>query len=443
MSIRFNRQHNSREGLTFLLALCLLVVSPLALSAQVPSPSDSVGARRTQLEQELATLETEIETQRKILENKQRERVSLERDVAILNAKIEKAKLSIKARDIVIRELKSDIAGKEKTIVGLSQKLNRERQSLAQIIRRTNEIDSYSFAEVLLSGTNINSFFEDLDTFDSVKVSLRNSYTAVVEHRSETQTQKQSLEEKATEEVELRQIQELEKRRTEEQEAELKKLLTATKGLEATYQQIIANKEKSAAAIRAELFALRGSAAIPFERAYAFAMKASVKTGVRSALILGIIAEESNLGENVGTGNWQVDMKNPRDTVPFLDITRRLGLNPDNMPVSKKPWYGYGGAMGPAQFIPSTWILYEDRIAESTGHRPPNPWDPQDAFMAAALLLSDNGAAARTYNAERLAALRYFAGWANASKNAYAFYGDDVMELATKYQGLIDILERT
>ena len=367
--------------------------------------------------------------------------MSLARDVAILNASIQKAKLSIKARTIAIQQLQEDIGSKQNTIVGLSNRLDREKQSLAQIIRRTNEIDSYTLAEVFLSGNNISGFFEDLDAFDSVKVSLRSSYVALIANRDQTQAQKASLEDKAAQETALRQSQELEKKRIEQQEAEKKRILTISKGVEVTYQKIISTKGKSAAAIRAELFTLRGSAAIPFEKAYEFAVSASQKTGVRPALILGIIAEESNLGENVGTGNWRVDMKNPRDTVPFLDITKRLGLDPDKMPVSKKPWYGYGGAMGPAQFIPSTWILYEDRIGDETGHRPPNPWDPEDAFTASALLLEDNGAAKQTPASERLAALRYLAGWANASKSAYSFYGDDVMELAAKYQSLINILK--
>ena len=42
---------------------------------------------------------------------------------------------------------------------------------------------------------------------------------------------------------------------------------------------------------------------------------------------------------------------------------------------------------------------------------------------------------------ERLAALRYLAGWANATKPAYAFYGNEVMDLADKWQKQIDILE--
>ncbi|OHA18680.1 MAG: hypothetical protein A2664_00435 [Candidatus Taylorbacteria bacterium RIFCSPHIGHO2_01_FULL_46_22b] len=426
---------------TLLLGGLLLIPSTQDALAQVTS--DAVTARRAELQRQLDAIEKEIEDQKGILSVKQRETVSLERDIAIIDANIQKSQLSIRALNIAIEQIKNDIAEKERMIGSLSDKLDREKQSLSQIIRRTNEIDSFSFAEMILSGEDISGFFEDLDNFDAVKASLRNSYSAVVESRGATQEEKEDLEDKQSEEVALLAAQKLEQQKLKDQEAQKQKILKESKGVEALYQKIISGKEKDAAAIRTELFSLRGSAAIPFERAYEYAVKVSEKTGVRAALILGIIAEESNLGENVGTGSWKVDMKNPRDTVPFLDITKRLGLDPDKMPVSKKPWYGYGGAMGPAQFIPSTWILYEDRIGDATGHKPPNPWDPQDAFMATGLLMADNGATKKTFAAERLAALRYLAGWANATKSAYAFYGDDVMELAAKYQGLIDILERS
>ena len=97
--------------------------------------------------------------------------------------------------------------------------------------------------------------------------------------------------------------------------------------------------------------------------------------------------------------------------------------------------------MGPAQFMPTTWQLYEDRIAKITGNNPPNPWDAKDAFVASALLLKDNGAIDANYAAERKAALKYLAG-SNWSNSAYAFYGDDVMELAVKYQRMIDIISK-
>lgn len=422
------------------LVFSLFADSPL-LYAQVGE--EDVYARRAQLEAELVELEKEIESQSVLLDGKQRERVSFERDVAILTAKIDKAKLEIRARDFGIQKLGSEIVGKEEVIGSLNEKLGREKDSLAQLIRKTNEIDDFTLVEIVLANEDISDFFQDIDTFDAIKKSLKESFNEIAQTKNTTEEQKESLQTKQSEEQELRRLQELQKRKIEDQEDEKKDILEITKGQEEVYQSIISSKQKSAAEIRATLFALRGSTAIPFERALNYANEVSSIAGVRPALILAVIAEESNLGENVGTGNWKDDMHPTRDRPVFKEITARLGFDPDLMPVSKKPWYGWGGAMGPAQFIPSTWILYEDRIGRLANQVPPNPWDPRTAFIASGLLLSDNGADRGGYYNERLAALRYFAGWRNAEKSTYAFYGDEVMELAEKYQGLIDILDNS
>ena len=416
----------------------LLFVTPLFALAQ-----NGVEARRALLEKELVDLEAQIAVQQQILNARARESVTLERDIAILNAAIEKARLSIRARNLEIARLARE-SGEKQVIIGqLREKIAREKESLSELLRKTERSESFSLPEIMLGAKNLSEFFQDMDEYGVIRQALRDSYTALGASKKETETEREAIEARRAEEEELRRIQEFEKRKIELQEAEKKRILKISRGIEAEYQKIIKARQLSAAQIRAELFTLRGTAAIPFEKALEMALAAGKKTGVRPALILGVIAEESNLGENVGTGNWRTDMKAPRDTEPFFDITRRLGLNPDEMPVSKRAWYGYGGAMGPAQFIPSTWVLYEERIARATGHNPPNPWEPHDAFFAAAILLSDNGADQRTFSAERLAALRYFAGWTNAKKKAYAFYGDEVMELAAKYQQQIDILQQS
>jgi membrane-bound lytic murein transglycosylase B len=217
-------------------------------------------------------------------------------------------------------------------------------------------------------------------------------------------------------------------------------LVSAAKGQEKIYQKVIAEKKQTAAQIRAALFALRDTKSVSFGDMYNYAKEASTKTGVRPAIILAILTEESNLGQNVGSGSWRVDMNPTRDAPIFQEICAQLGLDPDSQKVSKKPWYGWGGAMGPAQFIPSTWKQYASRISDMTGQNPPNPWDPRTATFATAILMMDNGADSQTPQSERLAALRYLAGWKNASKAAYAFYGNDVMALAQKIQAQIDIL---
>lgn len=410
--------------------------------AQTVNP-EAIGNRRSQLEKELSVLESQIEGFRSLITGKQQESATFERDIAILDAQIKKAQLEIKARDIAIGRLVETIGEKSDTIDEFLAKVQREKSSLSELLRRLNELDQTSLIEALLGYENFSDFFVELDTLDTIQESIHQSIAVIRDTKTETEQEIDNLESRKAEEIQLKGLQVLEKKRVEEREAEKKNLLKITKGKEAEYQKVLSAKQKDAATIRSQLFLLTGSPSIPFERAVELANKAFQKTGVRPAFLLGIIAEESNLGANVGTGNWKTDLSHSRcakQRDAFVQITSELGLNPDLMPVSKKAWYGYcGGAMGPAQFIPTTWQLYKNSVAKHTGHNPPSPWDPEDAFMASALLLKDNGAAEGTYTAERRAALRYLAG-SNWNKSAYAFYGDDVMALAAKYQEQMNII---
>ena len=448
-----------------------LFVGNFFVSAQSP---DAVEKRRAQLQEELKKIEQQIGVQQQLLGVKQQERVTLERDVSILDAKIEKAQLGIKARNIQIEQLSDVIIEKTLTIEELTEKLEREKQSMAQLLRKTNEIDDRSMVEIILSNQSISDFFEDLDDFEAVKLALHDSFDDIEETRISALTEKKTLESKRVEEVELRTIQELEKQVVVDQEREKQHILRVTKGEEEEYQELIKQNERTASDIRAELFALRDTTAIQFGDALEMANTASQLTGVRAALILGVLTQETELGKNLGTGNYQADMHPTRDAPLFLAITAGLGLDPNAMPVSKKPSYGWGGAIGPAQFIPSTWACYggwintrtqdcnnaqrtfgwddywsgpwvyhqgQDRLRGLTGKASPsNPWDNRDAFLATAVLMKDNGADAGTRAAERLAAQRYFAGWANANNPAYSFYGDGVMGHTDYYQRQIDIL---
>jgi membrane-bound lytic murein transglycosylase B len=90
--------------------------------------------------------------------------------------------------------------------------------------------------------------------------------------------------------------------------------------------------------------------------------------------------------------------------------------------------------MGPAQFIPSTWMGYRAKITAITG-KTANPWDIRDAFLAAAIKLKAGGAG--TVKGEWAAAMIYFSGSTNTR---FRFYGDNVVTLANKYQAEIDSL---
>mgnify|MGYP002278204794 CR=1 FL=1 len=464
-----------RTSLAVVLTAVLIV--PAALFARGVSPATEVTARRTQLQTQLSSLEKQINASQTTLDTLHSQHASLQRDINILDTKIKRARLQIRATRIAMEQLSSNITTHTETIGSLNDQLSKEQESLAQILRQTQVLDGYSAVDVALSSQNVSSFFKDLDAFSSIKRALAQSFTDLTNTRTQTETEKQALEDQLAQKQQLKQIQVLEQRKIQQQEQQKITILAKTKGKESAYQSLVSSQKKTAAQIRSELFALRGSAAIPFGKALQYAQVAARATGVRAAVILGVLKQETDLGQNLGTGNWRVDMSPRRDQPVFVYITKTLGLNPNMMPVSKKPSYGWGGAMGPSQFIPSTWVCYGGFINVNTGdcnnsqHRlswnafwqgpwryiaskdrvrklvggnsPSNPWDDQDAFMATAMLMADNGAAAGTRYSERRAALRYFAGWTHARNPAYAFYGDGVMGYADQFQQMINQLARS
>jgi membrane-bound lytic murein transglycosylase B len=95
--------------------------------------------------------------------------------------------------------------------------------------------------------------------------------------------------------------------------------------------------------------------------------------------------------------------------------------------------------MGPTQFIPSTWELFEARLKAALNVPATNPWNAEHAIMATGLYLADVGAGQATYTAERNAACRYYSGSACAGHST--FYGDQVLAKATAFQNDIDFLK--
>ncbi len=439
--------------LGFFLFALLFAALPGALYAQDALPARLPDETQEQYEARLRialdAINAEIAAGQQQLQSKQAESASISRDLSILDIKIKQAKLSIQQSELVLKGLAKDIGQKNDTITTLSGKIERNKESVANLLRRADEIDNASLTEFILLDKQFSEFFSDLDTYDLLKESLHASFTAISKDKLDTETAKKTLEDKQSREADAKAKIEKSKKDVETNEAAKKKLLAASKSQEKDYQALIADRQKKAASIRAALFNLRDTAAIPFGTAYEYAKLAEKSTGVRPAFLLAILTQETNLGKNVGTCNrpqdppsksWRVIMKPDRDQGPYQDITSRLGISPDGQPLSCPQGTGWGGAMGPAQFIPSTWVLYEKRIAAATGDSVPSPWNPKDAFAASSVYLSDLGAGNRTYTAERTAALKYYAGSA-WQKSANAFYGNQVMAKADMIQANIDILE--
>lgn len=382
---------------------------------------------------------------------------SIARDKEILSIQIKQAQLKIKAHELSIANIGKDIVQKNQIIKKLDTEIDKGKESLAQIIRKTNQLDDYSLPEVILSNSSLSDTFADLDAFDSVKLSLAQVFTELRDNKKENEDAKITLDKKRNEEMDTKVNIEANKKKVQLAEAEKQRLLNLNKNEQAGYQAIIADKSAQIAKIKSALFGLRDSAAIPFEEAYKYAKNAGAKTGVRSAFILAILTQESNLGANVGscyltdkdtgsgirisTGVAQDRVMKPtRDVAPFIQITGEIGRDWTKTRVSCPFTIGYGGAMGPSQFIPSTWNMFKARIGKAVGVTTPDPWNAEHAIMATAIYVSDLGAGAQTYTTERNAACRYYSGKA-CSGSLNNFYGDQVVAKANGLQANIDLIE--
>jgi membrane-bound lytic murein transglycosylase B len=370
------------------------------------------------------------------------------------------AQANIKAKNLLIQTLGSDIVDKQNHITDLEGHITAGKQTLSGILRKMNEIDAYSLPEVMLSQSTVAGFFNDIDTFQSVQAALQKTFDQLQSDQAATTVEKNALTVRKNTETDARYAIQQQETAIQGDQTEQKQLLSISKGSERSYTTLIAQKAAQAAQIRAALFPLAGGQKIPFGQALQYAQTASAKTGVRPAFLLAILTNESALGANVGncyltnkqTGNGifvssglpsSSVMKPTRDVQPFLQITQALGLDPLKTVVSCQQVSvgGWGGAMGPAQFIPSTWMLMKDDIAALLGiGNMPNPWDPAQAFMASALYLSNLGAGGGGYTSERNAACKYFSGSVCSKSRVIAGYGDAALSKAVQIQQSINQL---
>jgi len=447
--------------ITSLLMMFFLLSAGMVLSATLYQSvaADEVAREEERLRRELQIVESQIAAQEAILNLQKQETFSISRDVAILTAEIERARLNIQARTINIQQLGSDINERTSTIQELASDIDRRKEQLAHLLRKTYNQSSYSIVEALLSNESLSEFFVDLEDFNSIKRSVNQTVEEIRDLREENRQQRSALSDKQDAELNARMVIEQEKRSIEQNEAEKRRLLSMSRQQEAAYEAELRAREIKAAQIRSALFALRDTADIPFGQALDIARRVERSTGIRPAFLLGVFQQESGLsdgrfGVNVGTCNRPGDALGWRDIMPgpndnswrddqtiYVQLMAELGRDPDTQPLSC-PWQGgWGGAMGPAQFIPATWASYKDRIAQAVGVAVPDPWNPEHAFTASALYLRDLGAVSGNFAAERRAALRYYAG-SNWDNPLNAFYGDGVMRNAENIQRDINILDQ-
>lgn len=419
--------------------LCVLAIIVSMGIFPAHAQEDVAAIEKMQLHSQLKEVQEQIDQYQRSIEDAQHAQKSLKNEITILDAAAEKQKLQLKEIELNLRDVEGDLLEKKKEIESLEGRLKEKRLLLQLSLKQLQEYDSMNWVSVLFSGESLSDFFNQVRYVKSIQANINDFIANIDSIRGSLEQEREDLENRKTDISRLKSLSSLQKASLEQKQKEKTTLLTKTNGQERLYAASIKKSQKDITMIRQQIFTLETvGVSMSFEEAIKKAQFSGEKTGVRPAFLLAIFQVESRLGTYVGGGSWRKDMK-PAERPSFLKITGALGFDPDTMPVSKKPWYGWGGAMGAAQFIPSTWLSYADQVAALTGHNPPSPWNIEDAFIASGLKLVSNGAGGHAYQGEHTAAAKYIAG-GNYKKSVGQAYANNVMDWAEHYQGQIDAL---
>jgi peptidoglycan hydrolase CwlO-like protein len=378
---------------------------------------------------------------------------TLQNAIAGLKNKIQGLEADISKGKIMVKDLNVQISDTQESITKTQGDINDSQAQITSILRSVYEEDKKPAFVILLEG-NLSDFFGNLAYLDGLNSRVGDLLDTTKSLKTYLEGQQTKMSDSVDQLQKTIALQALQKAQNEQNKKQQDSYLKLT---EAQYQQQQADKtlaDQKSAKIKAMLFQVVGVSKAPtFGEALEVAKSAASLVGLRPAFLLAIISQESAIGRNVGqcymtdptTGNGKKIstgatiirvMKPGRDVPPFVQIVTALGRDPYTTPVSCWiPAYvggsptGWGGAMGPAQFIASTWNLFANRL-QILLNKTPDPWAVKDSFTASGLYLSDLGASKQTSSAESSAASRYYGG-----SSAYA---RSVMSRAGCIQTFID-----
>lgn len=358
------------------------------------------------------------------LDNLLKKQKEAEAELAVEQSKLYKNQAQIKTTQALIKQIKDEIIRLEEELKNLEDRARLNKAMLTEYIRQlyyTSQENDPLVSLAMFQG-NLSDMVLNFDSTVSIKEKITDVLQVINDAKTETEKAKSAL---AGQQQDKQQ---------------------ALKSQQAQQNQIageVQEKQISVAEIQQKIAKLRSTLSSFLGKSFNTddiieAIKfASKQTGVRKEFLMAMLDKESDLGRFTGGCTYDKSKMGSVNEGIFKRIASELEYNYKKLKVSCPLSYGIGGAMGVAQFMPTTWgdpdgspVGWRSRISSATGHNHPDPWSLTDGVVGMALKLKAAGADKKS--GEQNAAAAYYCG-SRLSRAVCQNYANSVISWSKGY----------
>lgn len=386
-------------------------------------------------------IEEDVSKIEKKLKKEEAELTSLNQDLTQIKSSLTSTQQLIYRVQNLLSQTKQTIEQKEQEISSLEKQLELEKKVLTSLVRELYFSNTVPLVEVLLSGADLVSLFQNKNHLVSTQEKLHQVVVDINEMKDKVAHEKNNLEDTKKDHEELLVIQNRQKQALVSEKSE-------TESEVREQQATIAELQEKLQELKSDLSKLTGKSydAKDIREAVEFASK---QTGVPKGVLYGFLKMETNLGANTGQCTYKkvvsdalprykklgykksIDLMYKRQDL-FYDLVKKLGYNKEKkVSCTPKSYVGQGGAMGVSQFMSDVWLGYESQVRAKTGHSKPDPWSLTDGVMAMALKLKKAGATSDKSSAIKSASINYLGGFNKG-------YYEGIVYWSKNYKNLFD-----
>jgi peptidoglycan hydrolase CwlO-like protein len=315
----------------------------------------------------------------------------------------------------LISQAKSEISRKETEIKNMEERINLNHDILASYIQEMYYSDQNAISTLLLEAENFDNYFGNFDQILNAKEKVLNLIEETKKYQSDLENAKGELANK---------------------KVQHEKLLVAKQAEKSAIVSDINETQLTIVQLQAKLNKLRSALSGFLGKSYSMedvidAVKnAEKETGVRKEFLFAVLDKETDLGRFTGGCNYKKSKMGSANEKIFKSICDEFRYDYDKAKVSCPLSYGIGGAMGVAQFMPTTWAGWSSKIAAVTGNSPADPWKLEDGIVGMALKLKAGGAGSKS--GEYQAAAMYYCG-GNWKRTVCKNYANTVISWSKGY----------